>query len=217
MNYYLVPVLSAILAQAAVLFCQRRKPNEFLSVRDLFALADRGWTNPSLIWRSTRTRPSIPGGKSSAAFLLPAACLILFGAIQQPLYQILVGSGTVHVATCMDIPYWNSNCSARGYRLYTEVGQDIEPAKMAIIPHLLIRSRVALGLASITPDEAQSYLWSVNATYHPDPTISWSGLSSSLRNWVSIENIENLTILSQISLWRVSQQALRLEFCANIL
>lgn len=38
-----LPVLSALLARAAVVFSQRRKPGQTLSARQLFALADRGW------------------------------------------------------------------------------------------------------------------------------------------------------------------------------
>lgn len=38
-----LPILSALLARAAVVFSQRRKPGQTLTVRQLFALADRGW------------------------------------------------------------------------------------------------------------------------------------------------------------------------------
>lgn len=186
-NYYLVPVLSAVLAQAAVLFCQRRKTNEFLSLRDMFALADRGWTNAPLIWKSIWTRPSIPGEKSSAAFLLPAACLIILGAVQQPLYQILVGVSTTSVVTCRDVPSWFQFSNCTGRQLYGEVGRDIEPAQLAVSRHLLMRSRVDSGLASISVDDAQPYLWSVNATYKPNVDtfghLAAPGLST-LRRWV---------------------------------
>ena len=131
----------------------------------MFALADRGWTSAPLIWSSIWTRQKMPGRKSSAAFLLPAACLILLGAIQQPLYQILVKVSLISVATCRDIPsrYNSDNCT--GFRLYGTIGKDIEPAQMAIAEHLVIRSRMASELASISADEPQSNLWSVNATY----------------------------------------------------
>jgi hypothetical protein len=166
-NHSLVPFLSAFLAQAAVLFCQRRKLDEFLSLRDMFILADRGWTSVPMIWRSIWSRQKVPGRKSSAAFLLPAACLILLGAIQQPLYQILVRDNTVSVATCRDIPalFGYKNCT--GSQLYEPIGKDIEPAQMATAEHLVLRSRVVSELASITVDEPQSNLWSANATYRP--------------------------------------------------
>jgi hypothetical protein len=168
-NYDPVPVLSALLAQAAVVFCQRRKPNEFLSLIDMFALADRGWTSVPLIWSSIRMRQKKPGRKSSAAFLLPAAGLILFGAIQQPLYQILVRESTLSVTTCRDVPSWQRFDICTGARLYRPIGRDIEPAQMAMAEHLVIRSQMASELASISIDESQSNLWSVNATYDVNP------------------------------------------------
>jgi hypothetical protein len=161
-NIYAVPILSAVLAQAAVLFCQRRKSDEFLSLKDMFVLADREWTNAPLIWSSIRTRQKSPDTKSSAAFLLPAACLIFFGAIQQPLYQIVARVDTVSVATCRDIPSWYRFDNCTGDKIYKEIGRDIEPAQMAIAEQLAIRSRVASELSSISVDELQPNLWSVN-------------------------------------------------------
>lgn len=40
-----MPILSALLARAAVVFAQRRKPGQTLTLRQLFALADRDWYN----------------------------------------------------------------------------------------------------------------------------------------------------------------------------
>jgi hypothetical protein len=183
-NYDPVPVLSALLAQAAVVFCQRQKPDEFLSLMDMFALADRGWTSVPLIWRSIRMRQKKLGRKSSAAFLLPAAGLILFGALQQPLYQILVREGKLSVTTCRDIPSWRKFDNCTGSGLYRSIGRDIEPAQMAVAEHLVIRSRMASDLASISIDESQSNLWNVNATYDVDSIIShreFNSQSKSLR------------------------------------
>lgn len=42
-----LPILSALLARAAVVFSQRRRPAQTLNVRQLFALADRDWYNLS--------------------------------------------------------------------------------------------------------------------------------------------------------------------------
>ena len=185
-SWNLVPVLSAVLAQAAVLFCQRRKPDETLSLGDMFALADRGWTNASLIWSSIRTRPSMPGGKSSAAFLLPAACLIILGAIQQPLYQILVRVSTVSVVTCKDIPSWYRFENCTGSQLYGEVGRDLEPAQMANAEYSVMLSRVSSGLASISGHESQPRLWSANTTQKAaDDKFSGDDIvPDSLNHWV---------------------------------
>jgi hypothetical protein len=196
-NYHLVPVLSALLAQAAVVFCQRQKPDEFLSLIDMFALADRGWTSVPLIWSSIRMRQKKPGRKSSAAFLLPAAGLILFGAIQQPLYQILVREGTLSVTTCRDVPSWQRFDICKGMTLYRPIGRDIEPAQMAMAEHLVIRSRMASELASISIDESQSTLWSVNATFDVNPFVSDRGFDSqtkSLRYRVFQHNLRDFFV-----------------------
>jgi hypothetical protein len=171
-NYDPVPVLSALLAQAAVVFCQRRKPDEFLSLIDMFALADCGWTSAPLIWSSIRVRQRKLGRKSGAAFLLPAAGLILFGAIQQPLYQTLVRESTLSVTTCRYVPSWRRFDTCTGTRLYRSIGRDIEPAQMAVAEHRVIRSRMALELASISIDESQSNLWNVSAANHVNPFVS---------------------------------------------
>jgi hypothetical protein len=160
-----------------------------MSLRDMFALADRGWTSAPLVWSSIRTWQEMPVRKSSAAFLLPAACLILFGAVQRPLYQILVGVSTVNVPTCRDIPSWydrGDNCT--GVQLYQAIGRDIEPAQMAIAEQLVIQSRVASDLLSISIDESQSNLWSVNATYKALPNsfgpLIFDLRPKSLRHWI---------------------------------
>ena len=166
-NRYPVPILSAVLAQAAVLFCQRRKPNEFLSLRDMFAIADRGWTNPSLIWSSLQTQPNMRGRKSSARFLLPAAFLIVLGALQQPLYQILVRSSTASVLTCRTIPSWYIRRNCTGSELYEEIGRELEPGPMALAEHLPMLSQVISGLASLSSRESQTHLWSVDPAFKP--------------------------------------------------
>jgi len=107
----------------------------------------------------------MPGGKSSARFLLPAACLIFLGAIQQPLYQILVRVDTISVVTCRDIPSWYKYGDCKGVQLYEEVGRDPEPATMGHTSNLGSRSHLALSLASLSGHESQPYLWSTNATY----------------------------------------------------
>lgn len=162
-----IPLLSALLAQAAVVFCQRRHAGQFLSLRDMFALADRGWTNPTELWRSMRLswKQNEMRTKTSGPFLLLAAALIIVGAIQQPLYQILVPTDTTAVTTCSDSRFRystrNETYCQDGYsRDYRPLGPDIEPAQMAQIFHNAFLPRVASDLALITVDEEQSNIWS---------------------------------------------------------
>jgi len=198
-NHFPVPVLSAILAQAAVIYCQRRKPDEFLSLKDMFAIADRGWTNPYVVWNSLRTRPAklrALGRKTRARFLVPAACLIVLGAIQQPLYQVLVRVGTVSVFTSTCLPSWysyNKWCDSPGEwgpDIYKEIGRDLEPETMATVEHLPMLSRVISGLAAFSDSEQQFRLWSINATYkRPDTWDGWGLPWDSLSHWLFMRKV----------------------------
>ncbi|KAG6357093.1 hypothetical protein INS49_014970 [Diaporthe citri] len=71
-----LPILSALLARAAVVFSQRRKPGQTLSVRQLFALADRDWYNFFKVLS--------PVGSSA---LLRLGFLVLFIALSLPLVR----------------------------------------------------------------------------------------------------------------------------------
>jgi hypothetical protein len=162
-----IPFLSALLAQAAVVFCQRTHPGQFLGLQDLFALADRGWTNIAALWRCVRSRPgqAASGTKWAGSFLLPAACLILLGALQQPLHQILVNMETTVVTTCRDTQYQYKSSNAThcvGHKGsdYRPIGIDIEPTQMAHIYHPKFLPRLISDLASISLNEEQPNLWS---------------------------------------------------------
>ena len=151
----------------------------------MFALADRGWTNPYVVWNSLRTRPAkwrALGRKTRARFLVPAACLIILGAIQQPLYQILVRVGTTSVITCKCVPFW-PKCF--GDELYRYTGRDVEPGTMAIVEHLPMLSRVISDLASLSDSESQLRLWSLDPKY--DRQDDWRGMGfvpDSLAYWL---------------------------------
>lgn len=71
------PVLSALLARAAVVFSQRRKPGQrgHLTVRQLFALADRGWCNLFLVLQTSAISTLLIIGwlLLTVAFVLPLA------------------------------------------------------------------------------------------------------------------------------------------------
>lgn len=76
-----IPVLSALLAQAAVVYTQRRKPDQVLSIRHMFALADRGWSDISIIGKSFGWRE--PGAGSVRKFILLATSLLLIGGSRE--------------------------------------------------------------------------------------------------------------------------------------
>lgn len=73
-----VPTVSALLAQAAVVYTQRRKREQKLNMLQTFALADRGWTDITTLWQTL-------GGSSagSSNLLWAGACLVLIGQYLQ--------------------------------------------------------------------------------------------------------------------------------------
>jgi hypothetical protein len=82
-----IPLISTLSAQGAVVFSQRRRPEQFLSLPGLFALVDRGWMSIAALWSSLKTKEEGECGqklKLARNYLLPGAALILLGAIQQP-------------------------------------------------------------------------------------------------------------------------------------
>lgn len=72
-----IPVTSAVLAQAAVVFAQRRTPGQQMSVRHLFTLSDRAWTNWSVLYRSLGSYEA--GSKRVNWFVSGGALLVLLG------------------------------------------------------------------------------------------------------------------------------------------
>jgi hypothetical protein len=75
-----VPIISALLTQAAVVYSQRRRKDQFISVRQIFALADQGWSNFGVLheaWPPWRGHTGSPGATSSPFLWLAAAFIIL--------------------------------------------------------------------------------------------------------------------------------------------
>jgi hypothetical protein len=70
-----IPIISALLAQAAVVFTQRRSSEQALNIKHLFSLADRGWTDIPILFGSLRWRE--PGALACKMFLWLAAVLVL--------------------------------------------------------------------------------------------------------------------------------------------
>jgi hypothetical protein len=72
-----VPATSALLAQAAVVYTQRRKSGQHLSVHQMAALADRGWASLPTLWEASGNFDT--ASASSTSFLWFAAALTLLG------------------------------------------------------------------------------------------------------------------------------------------
>ncbi|KAH7411802.1 hypothetical protein DE146DRAFT_602792 [Phaeosphaeria sp. MPI-PUGE-AT-0046c] len=150
------------------------------------------------LWKAIWSRPSssTSGTKWAGTFLLPAACLILIGAIQQPLYQILVSIEATPVATCSDTKYQflsrnSSHCTERTSTAYKPLGMDIEPSQMDHVYHNTFLRRLTSDLESVSVDSKQPHLWSdyMPAEAWVESRSLWSGTLDerfqSLRPWLT--------------------------------
>lgn len=72
-----IPILSALVAQAAVVYSQKHKTGQTFRLNHLIALADRGWTDPSVLGKSWTWRER--GSNSVRNFLYFAAVVVLLG------------------------------------------------------------------------------------------------------------------------------------------
>ncbi|KAI0014212.1 hypothetical protein F4779DRAFT_211979 [Xylariaceae sp. FL0662B] len=145
-----VPIISTMLAHAAIVYAMRRRHDQKLNIQQLFALADKGWSNMLLLW-SANSR-----GKSSR-FLWLAALLIALGAILQPLMSVLVTFEAIAATSCIDIPI--TGCSLFGPET---VGSDPEPADMPRLQRDLVLQDVLGNIVTVSDVEPQSNLWPVN-------------------------------------------------------
>ncbi|KAI1394324.1 uncharacterized protein F4822DRAFT_45154 [Hypoxylon trugodes] len=149
-----VPVISTLLANAAIVYAMRRRPDQKLNVQQLFALADKGWSNYLLLLNANSH------GRGSR-FLWLAALLVIIAAILQPLISVLVTFEAVAATSCLDIPY--KYCSEFGP---VTIGFDPEPADMAFLQRDLVLQDVLGRLVTASDTEPQPNLWPVN----PDST-----------------------------------------------
>ena len=69
-----VPITSALLAQGAVVYTQRRKVGQELNLRKTFALSDRGWTDIAILWGAKEGKS---GSGAGSKYLGLAADLLL--------------------------------------------------------------------------------------------------------------------------------------------
>ncbi|KAJ4985530.1 hypothetical protein SVAN01_09001 [Stagonosporopsis vannaccii] len=171
-----ITVTSAVVAQAAVVFAQRRHSGQQLNVKHLLGLADRVWIDLGALPHN------VAQGKTSLrCFLLGAAALIILGeygwtwfdtcadeagAVQYPLIQILVSWKEINISNCrstgfiQDAHYDNFRCDVSEYRnSYHGLGQDLEPAQLAVISAYQVMPRIKNDLAQYTRSTELKNLW----------------------------------------------------------
>lgn len=71
-----LPVISALLAHAAVRYSQRRREGQTLNLAQLFSLASRGWADIPLLWRTLD-----PDDRTGSPLLLFGALLVLISEL----------------------------------------------------------------------------------------------------------------------------------------
>lgn len=109
--------------------------------------------------------------------------IVALGAVQFPLYQLLAPWKEITVATCEDTRYMRHVLGTRmcdfNYRFkelgYTQIGIDLEPAQMAVIPARYVLPRIKNDLATLHRDQVQSHIWKEPLSYG-DTTIGYEGL-----------------------------------------
>lgn len=161
-----IPLVSALVAQAAVVYTQRRRKNQTISVSQTFALADCGWSAPSVLyeaWPPWKTRTTGNGEKtrqsgSGSGFLWLAALFVFICSIQQPIREGFVTTGQMLVMTTADDPAASQSFLPHRER-YIPLGFDPEPDDMSAIPEFVVVQRLENSLASLFSSEVPTHLW----------------------------------------------------------
>ena len=167
-----MPIVSALLAHGAVVYTQRREvqQKQATTLRQTFALADRGWMDISLLWNAHMHRLMSSKYLWLAAGLLALSMSILSsscrssltrcsGAIQQPIQQALVTTETIPIMTCANFQLYNSSKSCSLYPSNTIVAYDPEPYDLARIPRDIVVRETVKRLTTSTDAGVQLYLW----------------------------------------------------------
>lgn len=108
-----IPVVSTLLAEAAVVYSQRTATDKKLSVRQLLVLADRAWAGIPGFW-GARHR-----GVGSRLVTL-GGLLIFLVSVQPPIQSLFAGMEAVDIVTCLDTPVVGCNF----FGIDQEVGYD---------------------------------------------------------------------------------------------
>ncbi|KAI1084089.1 hypothetical protein F5B20DRAFT_526672 [Whalleya microplaca] len=147
-----VPVISAILSHAAVVYVQRRRHGQQLSIPGLLALANAPWSRLGL--------GQIP---QSPSVVIAGVGLVLLGIIQLVLQSAVMSPEALQVAASNDTP----NVYPNRYPTYTLIGYDPEPALLAVAPSNAITQHMANKIAVEGDGDIQPYIWL--------DTYAWSG------------------------------------------
>ncbi|KAI0537893.1 hypothetical protein GGR58DRAFT_526951 [Xylaria digitata] len=144
-----LPLLSKLFDHAAVVFVQRRHPDQHLNASQTLSLADAPWSRPLSFTR----------GVSGISY--GAIALVAIAYIQLILQSALVTWDEVRVATFLDTP--NPDDYPYGYydqRRYTQLGYDPTPEPISKVPVALVIKEVAARMSTESSKGPQPRLWS---------------------------------------------------------
>lgn len=108
-----IPIVSTLVAQAAVVYAQRSTSKKTLSVRQLLALADRAWTGIPGLWKARHH-------EVGSRLVMLGGLLILFVSVQPPIQSLFAGIEAVQIVSCYNTPV--VGCDSSG--IDEEVGFD---------------------------------------------------------------------------------------------
>ncbi|KAJ9156668.1 hypothetical protein NKR23_g1010 [Pleurostoma richardsiae] len=148
-----VPIVCAVLSQAAVVYAEHRKPGQRpLSVRQLFVLADGSWADVPTLWES------LAHASMRTRFLWMGAGLVLVAAVQPALQSLLIPDDQKLIVTHDDTCIWGygDGCSWSPQR---PAGIDAEPGLLEQVPRDLIVQKVQSRVLSFDPKDVQEHLW----------------------------------------------------------
>ncbi|KAJ4251201.1 hypothetical protein NW757_006747 [Fusarium falciforme] len=159
-----IPIVSTMLAHGAVVYTQRRRPSQHLSLLQMFTLADRQWLNVRHIWKSLTTLPK--SWNSSSTYLRLAAGLIFITAVRPPLQSVLIRDETIPIVTCTPNTCYSDN------RDTWIVGNDVDPEALAQSFSKWVIQRTSEKIISVDSKETQQFLWSDTPYWLPDSIYS---------------------------------------------
>ncbi|KAI7281950.1 hypothetical protein KC343_g945 [Hortaea werneckii] len=146
-----IPALSCLVAQAAVVYCQRRKKAQAINLRQTLVLADRGWLDPAALWDPIAAFCNEKPYGGSTRFQWIAFGLFVVAIVQPPLRGLLTSLEYQTIMTSQDFP-------DNGVKL-PQVAIDPEPVDLARAPRSVIVDRVIDDLATVRDTDFQSNLW----------------------------------------------------------
>ena len=158
-----IPLTSALCSSAAVIFVQNHQ-GSFISMRQVMALADNGWTDPAMYFRLFLTSKGFK--LYGTNFLLIAIVLNILGGIISPLQEVFLSTSIIQTPTwpqpvlyLVDIPDQVAAAKSDGN------GKDINLVTM------LTRN----ALMSTTTTDQQALLWQ-GSNISCDPVSSDTGI-----------------------------------------